>query len=142
MAADIFPTEFAKRALVEVGMLLSTNPYSLTDEDEVAVCAAQITLLREYQQMSVMSDFDKSLNVYRGIEISDEQKNALKFIHDITADWVIGQTVEKLVSISLSAKDYYKVAEVIINAVKGDALGDDAGKKNLAQLIVNCTVKK
>lgn len=98
-----------------------------------------IERLIQFQQLSLVCDFDDAMIAWHSIELDDIQKNALRIIHKTTQPWLVGHVVGELLSMLKTeqfgnGKDAVAAADMILNnLVKDGVVSEEAASK----LVVN-----
>lgn len=109
-----FPTILAQTIGEKLGLLL---------ENKSGVDYKKMNELKErmqyFQQMAITSSFADCVQVYFGLELTEEQISGLKLIHRMTKPWVTGHIVgvlmSRITSDSIQNKDFAEAVRVLVD---------------------------
>jgi len=125
--AKVFPSWFARQLTEGVNF----KPYSDANKCEYA--------LRQFQAMSVNSDFDTCMINYANSEkeISIAEKDILRKVHEMTKDFVLGHITDelsnKLAATSTSGRDAAQIGSVLRDITLGEITEDENGDNKKKQ---------
>ncbi len=128
-----FPSKFAKRFATQTGMFdADFSPSRIGScnqvEPELARQYHAWTELKEFQETAVANSFENSLYVFVVTELTEEQKVALKLIHENTQKEVKGDVINALItrvhSITTDNKNFVDICNTLLLAL------DDTGDMN------------
>ncbi len=123
-----FPTDLAvslahKAKLHVVGSMKEVHRIEIRSDDFIA--AEKFTLmLRDFQEYSLIGDFDEALSAYSKIDIlTDEQKEILKKIYDHTKIYARSEVMKNLMKgLDSDPKVRVSVAELILKINSEDGI--------------------
>lgn len=115
-AYEHFPTEFAIQVARKAKIYPdgSASKYKGKEKDQMIRFSL---LLGEFQQISVLSGFDKAIGIYANEELSDKQEDALRLIAEFAPVQASGIAVESMMSIiktNTQHKDYTRILELLM----------------------------
>lgn len=135
--AEHFPTEFAKSVLIKVDLYSPVPMFDIEDEDEQMLAIQQHNMIKQFQQIAVFNELDKALVIYDDVELTEQQSEALKLIHEITPMQMSGIATESLIDVIVAKthKDYAKIAELFFGQLSnGD---NDSMNQGASPFVVN-----
>lgn len=107
-----FPTKFAVQVALTCDLFV---PKELENGNEMLWYELR-DKLADFQKMSMSSDFETSLIAYYGYKLSKEQLEKLKFIHENTQKWLMGEVAERVFTAmeKTQGKDAKELSEIFI----------------------------
>ncbi len=133
--SDEFPTVFGRSIATSVDLL---------DKSETGVeFLKQNYALGQFQQMSCACPFERAILIYHGIELTEEQTEALKLIHETTKDWLksyaIAEIMARLKNKKTGNRDFAESIKYIFDSFTEDDKSTDVGKPGKKKLVVQIT---
>lgn len=112
------PTPFAISLGEASGMLLK-NKTGVNHHEYTQL----MIKMKCFQQMAVVSKFEEALISYHGMNLSDEQINALKIIYKSTKPWMLGHVVGVLLNkldTKMANKDFAESVRTIVEQLTAE----------------------
>lgn len=93
--------------------------------------------LANFQKMAMSCSFDDCLIAYYGIDLEEEQKTILEFIHSKTKSWMVGHISENLMdhlqSKNVTGRDAKEIAQALVELLKTN--GKQTTQKTKSMLV-------
>lgn len=87
--------------------------------------------LKAFQQMSITSSFEDSLIAYHGVDLNEDQKEALAVIYKSTKPWMLGHVVGVLLDkldTRMANKDFAESVKTIVEQLTKTEDGETGTK--------------
>jgi phenylalanyl-tRNA synthetase beta subunit len=132
------PTSLARKIAIAIG--LHHEEENLQNVSEYEAFEDNLAM---FQQMAISTEFEKCLSVYEiDIELTDDQREKLKYIYDHTNDWIrghiSGELMKKLSDKLTNGRDANEIAKTITE-LSGGGMNGSANKRT--PLIVRMPVR-
>lgn len=115
------PTGFCQSMAKELGILVPSEKYSIYSE--------QLEILKMFQLMSVMCEFEDSMFLFHDLNLSQEQINGLIKIRRSTRNWMKGYLVTKCIdrmkNSDADPQEVNDVAKVCLELLASTAKADE-----------------
>lgn len=131
-----FPTELAFALATEVGLL---------DESECGEdFLRELKKLIQFQEIAIVCGFEESVHAYHGVDLNEDQTDALKVIHETTKPFLLGNVtsvlLDRINNTKISNKDFAESVKIILEQISESQTGSSGSIKNREkQLIVKIT---
>ncbi len=113
------PTLFAIAIAEQVG-LMPMYMDELVEEESFTISNPEMRLI-QFQRMAITCTLEQAIMSYHGVDLSEEQKDALALIYATTVPWLTGHVIGELINTKESTS---KNAEFILTQLIKDGKVD------------------
>lgn len=124
----LYPTNFA---------IQIANAVGLYDGDPLQNgCRIQKKRIEDFEKMSISLDYQTCVEtVYYGVELDEDQRDALKLIHEKSGLWakseIINELYRKIEGKDVKGKDAAEIGRILLEFLNSDDDGSGKGKPKL-----------
>lgn len=131
----VLPTDFAVKICEKCGVI----PKISAGHKNAKEIAALKEVLADFQRLATNSSFSVALIAFTGVELTQDQREALQVVYETTKPFILGLTLDACLQAvthrHMSKSEYSEAIKTITELVKPPSIVGDAGKKAKGILI-------